>query len=85
MDVDDSTRTLNKKVREGQVAQYNFILVVGEKEIEAKSVAVRTRDKEGAKVMTVDDLMAMFKDMAENYTPNPEPEEKKEKEGGGKK
>lgn len=85
VDVDDSTRTLNKKVREGQVAQYNFILVVGEKEIEAKSVAVRTRDKEGAKVMTVDDLMAMFKDMAENYTPNPEPEEKKEKEGGGKK
>jgi len=32
VDLEDSTKTLNKKIREGQVAQYNFILVVGEKE-----------------------------------------------------
>ncbi len=27
VDVDESSRTLNKKVREAQIAQYNFILV----------------------------------------------------------
>lgn len=28
-DVEDSHKTMNKKVREGQLAQYNFIFVVG--------------------------------------------------------
>jgi hypothetical protein len=36
VDVDDSSRTLNKKVREAQVGQYNFIIVVGQQEIESK-------------------------------------------------
>lgn len=31
-DVEDSTKTMNKKVREGQLAQYNFIFVVGQAE-----------------------------------------------------
>jgi len=30
VDVDDSSRTFPKKVREAQVSQYNFILVVGQ-------------------------------------------------------
>lgn len=44
IDVDDSTRTLKKKVREAQIAQYNFVLVVGPKEVESKTVTVRSRD-----------------------------------------
>jgi len=43
-DVDDSGNTLNKKVRAAQVAQYNLILVIGEKEATTNSAAVRTRD-----------------------------------------
>eukprot|EP01063_Lacrimia_lanifica_P014850 TRINITY_DN2141_c0_g1_i1.p2 TRINITY_DN2141_c0_g1~~TRINITY_DN2141_c0_g1_i1.p2 ORF type:complete len:848 (+),score=413.45 TRINITY_DN2141_c0_g1_i1:121-2544(+) len=42
--VDASDATLNKKVRNGQVNQYNFILVVGNDERENGSVAIRTRD-----------------------------------------
>lgn len=42
-DLDDSD-TLNKKVRNAQLAQYNFILVVGEKEQANGTVNVRTRD-----------------------------------------
>lgn len=37
-----TARTLNKMVREAQLAQYNFILVVGSSEEEADSVNVRT-------------------------------------------
>jgi threonyl-tRNA synthetase len=44
VDVDASTNTLNKKVREAQMAQFNFILVLGEKEEAAGEVNVRTRD-----------------------------------------
>ncbi|KAG2466935.1 SYTC protein, partial [Polypterus senegalus] len=44
-DVDlDPSSTLNKKIRNAQLAQYNFILVVGEKEKSSDTVNVRTRD-----------------------------------------
>ncbi|XP_050530227.1 threonine--tRNA ligase 1, cytoplasmic isoform X1 [Daktulosphaira vitifoliae] len=44
-DVDvDHGDTLNKKIRNAQLAQYNFILVVGEKERSGSTVNVRTRD-----------------------------------------
>ncbi|XP_077569731.1 threonine--tRNA ligase 1, cytoplasmic [Stigmatopora nigra] len=44
-DVDlDSGCLLNKKIRNAQLAQYNFILVVGEKEKTTNTVNVRTRD-----------------------------------------
>ncbi|XP_072869063.1 threonine--tRNA ligase 2, cytoplasmic isoform X3 [Chlorocebus sabaeus] len=44
-DVDlDHNCTLNKKIRNAQLAQYNFILVVGEKEKINNAVNVRTRD-----------------------------------------
>ncbi|XP_072038749.1 threonine--tRNA ligase 1, cytoplasmic-like isoform X2 [Amphiura filiformis] len=40
----DDGETMNKKIRNAQLAQYNFILVVGEKERENQTVNVRTRD-----------------------------------------
>ena len=83
-EVNLSSKTLNKKVREGQLEQYNFILVVGEKEVQANSVAVRTRDIDGAKVMSADDLLVMFKDMHDNYKPMPEPVKKEGEAGAAK-
>ncbi|CAB3384843.1 Hypothetical predicted protein [Cloeon dipterum] len=41
----DSGDTMNKKIRNAQLAQYNFILVVGEREKTAHTVNVRTRDQ----------------------------------------
>ncbi|XP_065336038.1 threonine--tRNA ligase 1, cytoplasmic-like, partial [Cloeon dipterum] len=41
----DSGDTMNKKIRNAQLAQYNFILVVGEREKTARTVNVRTRDQ----------------------------------------
>ncbi|KAG2439420.1 hypothetical protein HXX76_004777 [Chlamydomonas incerta] len=43
-DVDSTDRKMQKKVREAQLAQYNYILVVGEAEKTAQTVNVRTRD-----------------------------------------
>jgi len=40
----DAGDTMNKKIRNAQLAQYNFIFVVGEKELEHGTVNVRTRD-----------------------------------------
>jgi threonyl-tRNA synthetase len=42
-DSDLSDKKLQKKIRDSQLAQYNYILVVGEKEYESKTVNIRTR------------------------------------------
>ena len=42
--VDDSSESVSKKVRTAQLEQYNYILTVGDKEIEGRDVSVRTRD-----------------------------------------
>ncbi|KAF8958944.1 hypothetical protein BDZ97DRAFT_2045909 [Flammula alnicola] len=48
-DVDNGENTLPKKIRNGEIAQYNFILVVGQEELDARSVNVRNRDDVGTK------------------------------------
>ena len=40
----DPGLTLNKKIRNAQLEQYNFILVVGEREENNGTVNIRTRD-----------------------------------------
>lgn len=43
-DVDLSDNTLNKKIRNGELAQYNFVFVVGHEEQAGRSVNIRNRD-----------------------------------------
>ncbi|NXL32082.1 SYTC protein, partial [Glaucidium brasilianum] len=57
-DVDvDPGCTLNKKIRNAQLAQYNFILVVGEKEKASGTVNIRTRDNKVHGERTVADTV----------------------------
>ncbi|KAF8194343.1 threonyl-tRNA synthetase [Mycena galopus ATCC 62051] len=49
VDVDNGADTLPKKVRNGEIAQYDFILVVGDVEMKSQSVNVRNRDDVGSK------------------------------------
>ncbi|OCH92766.1 threonyl-tRNA synthetase [Obba rivulosa] len=51
-DVDNGADTLPKKIRNGEIAQYNFILVVGQEELDSRSVNVRNRDDVGSKAKT---------------------------------
>lgn len=60
VDVDASTSTMKKKIREAQLAQYNFILVVGEKEVADSSVNIRTRDNEVLGARSLADALAFF-------------------------
>ncbi len=43
-DVDSSSESVSKKVREAQLAQFNYILTVGDKESEHHTANLRTRD-----------------------------------------
>ena len=42
--VDESSESVSKKIRTAQLEHFNYILTVGDKEVESKNIAVRTRD-----------------------------------------
>lgn len=65
--VDSSTNTLNKKIRAGQLAQFNYILVVGQKEEEENSVNIRTRDNKIEGTKSIEDVKVMFQDLKINH------------------
>jgi threonyl-tRNA synthetase len=43
-DVDDTSESMNKKIRTAQLLQINYMLTVGDKEVENKTLSLRTRD-----------------------------------------
>lgn len=59
-DVDLGPDTLSKKIRNAEIAQYNFTFVVGAAERDAHSVNVRNRDDAGQKARN-DDTVALSK------------------------
>ncbi|CAN6299050.1 unnamed protein product [Urochloa humidicola] len=62
VDIDMSDRTIQKKVREAQLAQFNYILVVGAQEAETGNVCVRVRDSADLATMSVDGLITRFRE-----------------------
>ncbi|XP_015494918.1 threonine--tRNA ligase 1, cytoplasmic-like [Parus major] len=74
-DVDlDQSCTLNKKIRNAQLAQYNFILVVGEKEKANNAVNVRTRDNKIHGEISVSCAIEKLKKLKTSQIPNAEEE-----------
>uniref|UniRef100_A0A8C4NQ30 threonine--tRNA ligase n=1 Tax=Dicentrarchus labrax TaxID=13489 RepID=A0A8C4NQ30_DICLA len=72
-DVDlDPGCTLNKKIRNAQLAQYNFILVVGEKEKTSNTVNVRTRDNKVHGERTVEECIERLKQLKTSRSRNAE-------------
>lgn len=61
VDVDTSKNTFQKKVRNAQLAQYNYQLVVGETEQTNESVNVRNRDNKVEGEIKVDELVEKLK------------------------
>lgn len=43
-EIDSSNESVSKKVREAQLAQVNYMLTIGDKEVEHKTINLRTRD-----------------------------------------
>ena len=64
--LDDRSEKIGKKIREAQVQKVPFMLIVGEKEVESRTVAVRQRHGGDLGAMSLDDFIArMQKDIDE--------------------
>ncbi|MCB9362712.1 threonine--tRNA ligase [Candidatus Woesearchaeota archaeon] len=57
VEVDRRSESVSKKVRDAQMQKINYILVVGEKEVEDKTVTVRTRNNEVLGPQAVDEFI----------------------------
>ena len=57
VEVDDSAESVGKKVRAAQLDQANYILTVGDQEVESKQVSLRTRDNVVHGAIEIDDLI----------------------------
>ncbi|KAM9883931.1 threonyl-tRNA synthetase [Verticillium dahliae] len=78
VDVDLSGETLQKKVRRAQLAQYNFVFIVGDEEMKGRQVNVRYRDdtssQDRGKPVDVDEAIAKLKELRDSrlvYNPWP--------------
>jgi threonyl-tRNA synthetase len=58
VDIDDTSATLQKKIREAEQEWIPYVVVIGENEIESGKLSVRDREQKGAQQnLTVDELL----------------------------
>ena len=68
VEVNDKAETLPKKVREAQLEQINYILTIGDKEVENKTLAVRTRSGKVTFGVNVNDFIKEILEKIQNKT-----------------
>ncbi len=60
VEVDDASERMNAKIRNAQLRKINYMLVIGDREIEVDSAAVRTRSGKNLGAITVDEIASRF-------------------------
>jgi len=70
-EIDYSNSTLNKKIRNAQINNWNYFFVVGNKEIENNTVSVRKRTNEESEnsncgVWNIDDILSKLVELKKN-------------------
>ena len=68
VEVDDRQEKIGYKIREAQLKKTPYMLIIGEKEQEAKTVGVRKRKQGDIGQMPVEQFIKMIKDEIENKT-----------------
>jgi threonyl-tRNA synthetase len=66
VEVDLRTESVSKKIRDGEVTKVPFMLVVGDREVEERSVTVRTRGSKETRSSALTDAVG---GMAESCRP----------------
>ena len=60
VDVNDSNDRMNAKIRQAQLQKIPYMLVAGDREVEAKSLSVRTRSGDNLDPMSIDQVIDRF-------------------------
>ena len=62
VELDNSKETLGKKIRNGKTEKIPYLLVVGDEEASAKTVAVESRDKGKVGALSLPDFLARLQE-----------------------
>jgi threonyl-tRNA synthetase len=73
VDVDDRPLTLQKRVRDAEIEWVPYIVVIGQKELDSKMLAVRDRRVKELRNLTLDDLIHEIKETAKGMPFKPLP------------
>uniref|UniRef100_A0A6G3MDR0 threonine--tRNA ligase n=1 Tax=Henneguya salminicola TaxID=69463 RepID=A0A6G3MDR0_HENSL len=65
---DDPTVSFNKKIRRCSQSLCNFTIIVGNKELENKTLSLRTRNNKQINDKTIDDVIKHFENLQKNYS-----------------
>lgn len=68
VEIDLSADKLNKKVRNAQLEQFNYIFVVGQQEQDSNTVSVRVRDSKISVVYQHDDMIKKLNYLIDNHS-----------------
>ena len=65
VEVDDRNEKIGKKIREATLEKIPFMLVVGDRDMEAGTVSVRTRRGEDLGAMPLDEFAAVLREVVD--------------------
>lgn len=66
VELDNSDKTLQYKIRDGQLQQIPYLIILGEKEIEGKKISVRSRSGKQKMGMGLDEFTSQLKEEISN-------------------
>tara|TARA_Y100000310_G_scaffold94081_1_gene91707 strand:- start:534 stop:2252 length:1719 start_codon:yes stop_codon:yes gene_type:complete len=61
VELDNRNESINKKVREAQIQKFNYIITIGKKEIDKKTIAVKSRGSKNIKTMNLEKFIIKLK------------------------
>ncbi len=67
VELDNSNESLGKKIREAKTEKVPYVLVVGDKEIESKSVSIDSRDHGKMDATPLDDFITKLQNQIKNH------------------
>jgi threonyl-tRNA synthetase len=70
VEIDDRSEKMQAKIRDAQMQKVPYMLVIGGREVESSSVAVRQRDEQDLGAMTINDFMTKIKEQINNKSLN---------------
>lgn len=65
VEIDESSNRMNNKIRAAQVQKIPYMLVAGDRDVEAGAVSVRLRTEEQLGALSIDDFIALVKPVIE--------------------
>ena len=68
VEIDDRQEKIGYKIREAQLQKVPYMLILGEKEVESKSVGVRSRKDGDIGAMEADEFVNKIKEEINNFT-----------------